>query len=429
MTNNFPDAARKRKGLFLLCLPLVFMPFLALLAWNFSPVSASPDLESKGLNLELPSPQLSPGKNSKSDAYQAAKKEENPAADWPMPDFLNQSIVETVAVNSPYSQESAIGTFRIPTQKAPVYHGKAGAGLGASEQEVMSQLKELESILSNSGGDRDALNFQPVSFGNQADPELAQLRQMMEQMQEVSAQPDPEIQQLEGLMDKILQLQYPEKYPQHALNEGSDFSPVPVFPEGAGETKTEFPDASLNDQESYNGFFGLETVKQEGGTKRSAFRKTISATVGRTQEIIPGEALELVLEEELRVADQVLPRGSILHAKTSLDGSRLQVQISGILQEGALIPVSLMGYGLDGIPGIELNDMKGASQWLRSSAQSAQSLNINSMGMDWQSQLANTGIQATRSLLRNKSRVRRIEIKSGHPILLIDSSTSKIQTL
>ncbi|MBC6368696.1 conjugative transposon protein TraM [Algoriphagus sp. AK58] len=125
----------------------------------------------------------------------------------------------------------------------------------------------------------------------------------------------------------------------------------------------------------------------------------------------------------------LLPLGSLLYANTNLEGSRLQVHISGILREGILIPVSLKGFGLDGIPGIELSDMKGATQWIKASGHSAQSIHINSTGMDWQSQLANSGIQATRSLLRNKSRIRKIEIKSGHPLLLIDSSISKAQTL
>lgn len=421
MKNNLPDLARKRKGLFLLFLPVLLVPVLGLVAWNSNPATASPEPESKGLNLELPSPQLEKKQSSKSDAYQALTKESKPQQDWPMPDFLNHPLVDPIPVRTGSALESGYGG------KTTAYINPVGSKSNAlsSEQAMMIQLKELENVLSSSQGYPSAVDQSIGRKSNRGqDAELVQLQRMMDQMQAGKSQPDPEIRQLEGLMDKILQLQYPDKYTGSHQMDIEEFDPFPL-------------DASIGHSEEFvpdhleltNGFFGLGKESLTPIPDSKSLRKAISASVGRTQEIIPGEALELILEEEMRVGGQVWAPGSLLYAKTTLEGSRLQVQVSGVLRDGVLIPVSLKGYGLDGIPGMELGDMKGASQWIKASGQSAQSLNIQSMGMDWQSQLANSGIQATRSLIRNKSKIRKIEIKSGHPVLLIDSSTSKTHAL
>lgn len=258
--------------------------------------------------------------------------------------------------------------------------------LNDPEKEIKERLFVLDQVVK--GKESPALlsyNQLEVEKPKTADPQLLKLQNMMDQLLESKKQPDPEIQQLEGLMDKILQLQYPERYSSTDMDPLTEFNPLPVgsIPVNSSSSESEI---ELNPYPltASNGFFGLE----EDGTSKplefNSFRKTIAASVARSQEIIPGEALELLLDQDLELAGELLPRGTLLHAKTSLNGSRLQVQVSGILQEGILIPVALNGYGLDGIPGIELSDMKGASQWIQASSRSTQSMNMNVMGMDWQ---------------------------------------------
>ncbi len=422
MKNNLNEAAHRRKGLFLLCLPLVLLPILALVAKNVGPTE-SPQEMTKGLNLELPSPQLGKGQKSKADAYLEASKEMKASKDleeWPLPEFLNQPMPSAESHLSPFGAE-------MRTVSSSSIRGERTKYQIPSEREMTMQLKELESLLAGQGQEVSSSSWQSVEVRpSKPNPELDQLQQLMEQIQKSKAAPDPEIQQLEGLMDKILQLQFPDKYPKESITKESDILPLPVDSGILGEPLTDqFP--SLESEEAgLNGFFGLEAGDRKDVIK-NGFRKTIAATVGKTQEIVPGDALELVLEEDLSMGGALFEKGTVLYSSTQLEAGRLQVRISGIIRDGDLIPVSLRGYGLDGIPGIALSDMKGASQWVRSSGQGTESIQLNSMGMDWQSQLANSGIQATRSLLRTKSRLRKIEIKSGHPLLLIDSSTSKSQ--
>jgi hypothetical protein len=231
--------------------------------------------------------------------------------------------------------------------------------------------------------------------------------------------PDPDIEQLEQLIDKLLLLQNPElTKPQLGIEEE-------IIAVHVAETEEVTMDESL--VQEANGFFGLEEKQYPTATNTGTFRKTISASVASTQEIYPGEAIEIQLKEDLNLESGIILAGTILFAQTALSGARLQLTVSGILQDQELIPVSLKGYGLDGIPGIELGEVKGSAQWLQQTENSAQGLRINSLGMDWQSQLASSGVEATRSLLRSKSKLKKLEIKSGHPILLIDSSKTKTQ--
>lgn len=426
MNTKQPESARRREGIFLLCLPALILPILGLLAWN-SPTEQDSQSESKGLNLEIPSPSLEKKQSSKADAYQAAQKNQKNEENWSTPDFLNQSILNT-------SEKELIPASRNSFSLSSNYQAGSNhypAHLNETEKIIQERLQVLDQAVQGS----DSAPFSPINQveinrTEERDPQLMQLQMMMDQLLESKEKPDPEIQQLEGLMDKILQLQYPENYPVGEKKATQEFEPVPVsFDPFFDKETTNSKDLTTESKQLSNGFFGLEMQEQSSLNELSSVRKTIEATVSRSQEIIPGEALELVLEQDLSLVGQSLPQGTVIYAKTSLEGSRLQVQVSGILLDRVLIPVALKGYGLDGIPGIELSDIKGASQWIKSSGQSVQSMNMNMLGMDWQSQLANSGIQATRNLIRTKSKVRKIEIKAGHPLLLIDSSTAKSQTL
>lgn len=428
MSKNLSESAQRRKGIFLLCIPVLVIPVLGLLAWNSPSDSLSTQPDSRGLNLEIPGPTLEKKQSSKADAYQSAQRAEKQSEEWPLPDFLNQSVSEVAEIN--VVSDTPLGFGLLSNSQANQKPGYTTA-LNDPEKEIKERLLVLDQVVK--GKESPALlsyNQLEVEKPKTADPQLLELQYMMDQLLESKKQPDPEIQQLEGLMDKILQLQYPEKYPSPELDLALELDPLPVSvtPTNFSHSATD-TELNLNSDLVSNGFYGLEENGSAKSSDLTFFRKTIAASVGRSQEIIPGEALELLLDQDLELAGELLPRGTLLHAKTSLNGSRLQVQVSGILQEGILIPVALNGYGLDGIPGIELSDMKGASQWIQASSRSAQSMNMNLMGMDWQSQLANSGIQATRNLIRTKSRARKIEIKAGHPLLLIDSSTSKSQSL
>lgn len=62
MSKNLSESAQRRKGIFLLCIPVLVIPVLGLLAWNSPADSLSTQPDSRGLNLEIPGPALEKNK-------------------------------------------------------------------------------------------------------------------------------------------------------------------------------------------------------------------------------------------------------------------------------------------------------------------------------------------------------------------------------
>jgi hypothetical protein len=360
---------------------------------------------------------------SKSEAYVDEIKGKEQVEPWGLPDFLvkpkeTQERTESDLVNDQFGFSTVSHQPGFSSRSSNSIQSRNS--MANPEAEMLRQLRELETLLNQEAEVKKPENLEISTFGNQpVDQDLIQLEQLMARVEAKPSAPDPEIEQLEQLIDKLLLLQNPElAKPQLGIEEE-------IIPVQIAESGEETMDESL--VQEANGFFGLEEKQFPTATNTGTFRKTISASLASTQEIYPGEAIEIQLEEDLNLESGIIPAGTILFAQTALSGARLQLTVSGILQDQELIPVSLKGYGLDGIPGIELGEVKGSAEWLQQTENSAQGLRINSLGMNWQSQLATSGVEATRSLLRSKSKLKKLEIKSGHPILLIDSSKTKTQ--
>jgi hypothetical protein len=321
---------------------------------------------------------------------------------------------------------------------------KNSVELADPEQAMMDQLKELEKLLQQEQELAMKQNPEPAELkgelSNTLLKEKMEWERTMNQLDGSSAS-DPELDQLEGLLDKLLLLQQgvEESGENSAIAELDGMRPLSISKEmetGSDVILNKMSDAlnpglTTGTQESQpangifsNGFFGLEESVGEGQISDS-FRSTIKAHVAESQEIFPGEAVELILDQKLNLGDIHIPAGTVIHANTSLSGARLQLSVSGLVWKDSLIPVNLKAYGLDGLPGVEIADQKASFQWLDESARGAQGIRINSMGMDWQSQLASSGVEASRSLIRSKSRLKKLKIKGGHPLLLIDFSNSK----
>lgn len=425
MMNNTQDAAHRRKGIFLLVMPLILFPVLFLVLYSSEPVSAETQEPLNGMNLEMPKPILSKKQESKSEAYVKEASDSEAEVPWGLPDFLvsqqeKEDLPESGLENGQY------GFSKVSDQKGTSRRSRNVTRDQKSDEspeaEMIRQLRELEALLNQEATVKKKAAFvSDVSMPVAEDSEIRQLQHLMSAMESRPVGPDPEMQQLESLIDKLLLLQNPQM--------ANALEPVQedIIPVGMVELTGVQTDSILF--EEVNGFFGLDEKESGVISGRKAFRKTIAASVAKTQEIFPGEAIEIQLDQDLFLESGMIPAGTLLFAQTSISGARMQVTVSGILQNNNLIPVSLKGYGLDGIPGIELGDVKGSAQWVKETSNSAQGFNINSYGMDWQSQLATSGVEATRSLLRSKSKLKKLEIKSGHPFLLIDSSTSNSPNL
>jgi Protein of unknown function (DUF3714). len=433
MKNKQSNLASRRKGVFLLCLPVLIVPLLFLLGMTDrggEPVEEIP----KGFNQEMPEVLIREKKTSKSEAYSLEEKLKREPKELEMPAFLQKSLVGSGTGLEMGDLDGSALIPESPKKSLPSFAGSDRAGQAEEldpEEAMMNQLRELEKLLSQKPEEliekTSKKDLDPLSISEDLTEEKQKWEAMMDGLESKSGT-DPELEQLEGLIDKLVLLQQGMDQPQlkseFPVSTGMEAVAVSSKHEEVNQSLEwkqlpEFQDEAMLS----NGFFGLEEQVYTPAVSDS-FRSTIRAYVSESQEILPGEAVELILDQDLILGSVQIPAGTVLHANTSLAGARLQLQVSGIVWKDQLIPVELKAYGLDGLPGMEIADQKVASQWLDQSAQGVQGMRFNTMGMDWQSQLATTGMEASRSLIRAKSRIRKLQIKAGHPLLLIDFSTA-----
>lgn len=429
MNKTDVNPQERRKGIFLLLLPLLVLPLLFLLNWKMSPVQAADLTPQKGLNTVLPEPQFKEVNASKSEAYAYQKTLDTRKTElsWTLPnlgfgDLPDQEGPEFEVENLQYPKRFSSKQQGVQSQDSVDFGTGEVAGLNREEELIQNRLVQIQEILNSP--DQGSRELESTVSGR-SDPEILRLEKLMAEMKNGrDKEPDTELVQLESLMDKIIKIQYPGQFQQE--NENHD-EILLAMPKEALVLKSEPEIPSLNEEVLpvlENGFFGLEGSFDQPNDTGNGFQKTFAAQVSRTQEILPGEGLEILLQEDLVLGTQLIPSGTTVYGTTSLSGSRLQITVSGILWKKELIPVSLKVYSLDALPGLEINSVKGSAQVLDDGKSSLQNLNLGTIGMDWEAQVANSGINATRKFLNSKSKSKTLSIKGGHPLLLVNSNSN-----
>lgn len=429
MNKTDVNPQERRKGIFLLLLPLLVLPILFLLNWKMSPVQASDLTRQKGLNTVLPEPQMKEVNSTKSEAYAFQKTLDSKKTDlsWTLPnlgfrDIPDQEGSVYEAENLQYSKRFSSKPETTPTPDSYDFGKEKVSDLSSEEVLIQQRLVQIQEILDSPDLENPEVES---SVSDSSIPEILRLEQLMaDRATGQPKEPDPELAQLESLMDKILQIQYPDRVQQEITISDQILLALPKerlnqYSKLSGSFPTEEIIIELE-----NGFFGLEETIITMDVGEKGMQKTFAAEVSRTQEILPGDAIEIQLQEDLALGTQLIPSGTTVYGTTSLSGNRLQITVSGILWNKDIIPVSMRAYGLDALPGLEINSVKGSSQVLEDGKSGLQNLNLGTIGMDWEAQVANSGINATRKFLNSKSKTKALSIKGGHPLLLVNSNSN-----
>lgn len=429
MNKTEVNPQERRKGVFLLLLPILVLPILLLLNWKMSPVQAADLNQQKGLNTVLPEPQMNEVNSTKAEAYAFQKTVDSKKTDlsWTLPnlgfgDMSDEEGSGYKAENLQYPKRFSMKPEKTPTPDSYDFGKEKVSDLSREEVLIQQRLVQIQEIL-----DSPDLEIQELdnSVSASSNPEILRLEQLIAESETSQPkEPDPELAQLESLMDKILQIQYPDRVQQEITY--SDQALLALPKESLNQNpnlRGSFPAEEII-LELENGFFGLEESFNAREVEGKGTQTTFAAEVSRTQEIFPGDAIEIQLQDDLAVGTQLIPSGTTVYGTTSLSGNRLQITVSGILWNKDIIPVSLKAYGLDALPGLEINSVKGSSQVLEDGKSGLQNLNLGTIGMDWEAQVANSGINATRKFLNSKSKTKALSIKGGHPLLLVNSNSN-----
>lgn len=431
---------------FLLVLPLLVLPFTTLLLWSIGGIKANnaqrqPLTARGGLNAALPEANVKDDKalnklsyyektdsdsarikeQMNNDPYYAQHEREKSESSFIVNDTTLQSVQHRVhALNnkncinpSPYSTHSDADP-----NEAKVY--KKLDELNAALNAASSQPANKTPYKDAAAGNKTSINHY----------DLNRLEQMMDLTKNDQGNDDPEMKQLSSMMEKIIDIQHPDRVKENtrqtsqtnkgkvfAVTANSNDEPISLLTDE--KSRTFVQDSSGQGQRKYNQFYELSSPR-DNQYSTAGLQNTIAAVIHQTQTLVDGAIAKLRLTSEVYINGMLIPRGSFVFGIASLNGERLNIQISSIRYKKALFPVDLTVVDLDGIDGIYIpgaitrNAAKGTAE------KSIEGVGLSSLDPSIIQQAASAGIEAAKTLLSKKVKLIKVTVKAGYQILLRD---------
>jgi conjugative transposon TraM protein len=418
---------QKQRG-FLLLLPVLVLPFITMAFWSLGGGQGQSDdkvvQKRNGLNLSLPSANLKNGnKEDKMSFYDKAQHDEQLAAD--------------AIKNDPY--------YQLPNQAAAPsdtnelvnimakYPSKYSQGLNASpihpsgykdqnEEKVMERLNRLQKEIDKPS---PMLPVQESSYQNNESSissDVTRLEEMMNLMKN-RQQDDPEMQQLEGMLNKVMDIQHPERV-RERMKENSLQQKKKVF-----TVSRSVSDARVS-------LFGrkdtIDKKVRQAGFYTAAnppvtenVQNAIAAVVHETQTLVNGSIVKLRLLNDIYIAGTFIPKDNFIFGMASLEGERLQIEITSIRYEQSVYPTELSVHDIDGLAGIYVPGSITRDVAKQSIDNSMQGLEMATVSPSVGVQAATAGISAAKSLLGKKVRLVKVTVKAGYMVLLWDKSNQE----
>lgn len=167
--------------------------------------------------------------------------------------------------------------------------------------------------------------------------------------------------------------------------------------------------------------WGFNTV---GAEEQEAERNSIRACVYRTVTIADGGEVALRLTEPMMAGSTLIPAGTVVTGAARIAGERLNITVSAVQSAGAVIPVELSVYDLNGNEGIsipesaEINAVKEIAANMGSGMGSSITI-TDDAGSQLLSDLGRSAIQGVSQYVSKKMRTVKVTLKADHKVLLL----------
>jgi len=404
-----PQFLRKRK--MLLVLPILVLPFVTMAFWALgggSSGSSPKPASSSGLILQLPEAHLKDDKSeNKLSFYEEADQDSiKMGREINNDPFLKLNGVKDTSFFHLKPETSNLTYDPLPEEnyKDP------------NEVKVCQKLAQLNEQL-NTGNVKNnsgeiASNVDNTTSVNKED--VNRLSQIIQQMNKKdSAADDPELNNLNSMMEKILDIQHPERVKER-LQKKSMENNRNIFPVSKEPvlTSVSLLDTTERKQNDSNGFFGLEDESN------SAEQNAIEAVVHENQTLVSGSIIKLRLLSDISVDGNIIPKDNFVFGMVSLNGERLQVEVSSIRVDHSLFPVKLQVYDMDGLPGIYIPGAVTRDVAKESLNNATQMMEVSSLDPSVKAQATTAGIDAVKTLLSKKTKLVKVAVKAGYKVLL-----------
>jgi conjugative transposon TraM protein len=305
---------------------------------------------------------------------------------------------------------------------------RSNAYTDPNEAKVYQKLNEINTAMNASNAKVNQRTTYPEAYPSKrtviSSADIDRLEQLMDQTKSGVREEDPEIKQLNEIMEKIMDIQHPERVKQQ-MSQASQAAKGHFFAVTINSGNVH-PSLLENDEEDtpidsmqlnqLQGFFSLEN--EPAGIREQ--QNTIQAAIHKTQTLVDGSIVKLRLLEDVSVNDLLIPKGSFIFGKASLQGERLHIKISAILFKNSFFPVQLSVVDMDGIEGIHVPGSITREVSGNSADRALQGIGATLPDPSLGAQAANAGIEAAKTLLRKKTKLVKVTLKGGYQVLLID---------
>lgn len=355
-----PEQLEKRKK-FLLVLPLLILPVLALLFWKLGGGKGDTAQQSagqQGINTELPSAQFKGEKpQNKLNLYDQAAKDSIRANQ----NNGNSLFAVLKKDSAGLGQNSAVN----------------GQSAAASAERINKKLAQIRQQINTPVSSPPAY---PPAYSPPMQPavnpaEVDRLEKLMQSMKSGDNSTDPQMQQLDGMITKILQIQHPELVNQ-------------------------------------------QLKQQQPKAKPDSLFKAIPAVIDGNQKVMQGGTVKLKLQDSVRLKGMLLAKGFNLYGNCMVTNQRLLLQVKSIRLGTSIIPVDLTVYYTDGLPGLPAPEAELAEAGGDGASNTLGSMEFLPMDQTLATQAAAGGIEAAKSLIGKKVRKIRVKLHNGEPVLL-----------
>ncbi len=153
-------------------------------------------------------------------------------------------------------------------------------------------------------------------------------------------------------------------------------------------------------------------------------RNGIRATVYRTVTITDGGLVSLRLSEAMTAGGVLIPAGTVVAGAARIAGEKLNITVSAVQVSGAVIPVELSVYDLNGNEGIfvpgseEINAAKEIAANMGSGMGSSITI-TDDAGSQLLSDLGRSAMQGVSSYVSKKMRTVKVTLKADYAVLLL----------
>lgn len=426
-----------QKRRFFMVLPILVLPFLTMIFWALGGGQGVP-AESQasdftGLNITLPDAHFDEKEIwDKLSLYEMAERDSAKYEEARESD----PYFDLIAFKSNQELQPQPDTTKKQSRLIDSFPHKEKLATDPNEERVNKKLQELYSEMNKSNVQPTQVTREPIA-PTSSDPQFTadvdRLEQMMEMMHD-NGEPDPEMQQIESVLEKILDIQHPERVKEKlkAIDNENKRAALPVEAARKDDNisllnSTRFvPNAEGYDSASevlsvfaasQNGFFGLDDEVVEEAQSGN----TISAVIHDTQELVAGATVKMRLVDDININGRLVPKDQFIYGNCSINGERLNIEISSIRTGNSLLPVSLEVYDLDGLPGIYIPGAITRDAAKQASDDALQNIQLMSLDPSIGAQAASAGIEAAKGLFSKKAKLIKVTVKAGYQVFLKDT--------